>query len=692
MTSKEEIRQIIKAQILSLSIDEITLKSSKINEQLLSLPIINQAKSIALYASTTYEVQTLNLINIFLENKILVHLPKIINNHIELRQINSISQLFTESYNILEPDDPCILSNLDSIDVIILPCVGIDRQGNRIGHGKGFYDKFLSPHKNIPTICLAFQEQIIEKSPAEKHDIPIDIIITEDQIIFCKQNKTKIIDGKKLAQDLISIIKQTIYREQIQATLAVIQVGDNPASTLYVSMKQKACEEAGIKTTIFPLPDSTSQNDIEILLHQLNQRLDITGILVQLPLPNHLNTEKIINLVDPLKDIDGLSSTNRKNLKDGNEVLVCCTPKGILKLLEMSQISLTNKKVCLIGNGFLVGNPLACMLKNRNVVFFICDKDTKNIQEKTRQADIIITATGIPHLIDHNYLKQGAIIIDAGTAKLDQKVVGDVNFHNVLSKVEKITPVPGGVGPMTIATLMENIIESYNLQKQISSSINQSYFSSIAIVTSQESWFIPYAQKFEASLKNHKLNAKLFFKYEDIDNNPEVVFLLSCFSLVPSAELKKYKHNLVVHESSLPQGKGWAPLFWQILEGKNNIPIVLFEAAENIDAGPIYLRDTIALNGNELHDEIREIQAKKTLELCYNFLVNYSKIIPQKQTGIETFYPKRTPKQSELDPTKPLNDLFNQLRIASNDSYPAFFHHQGEKYIIKIIKEKNPSN
>lgn len=217
------------------------------------------------------------------------------------------------------------------------------------------------------------------------------------------------------------------------------------------------------------------------------------------------------------------------------------------------------------------------------------------------------------------------------------------------------------------------------------------FFSKVAIVTSKNSWFIPYAEQFVAKLKLGGADAALFHNYDEINNSPDVVFLLSCFSIVSAESLKKHKYNFVVHESALPQGKGWAPLFWQILEGKNIIPIVLFEATAQVDAGDIYLQDVIVLKGHELHDEIRAVQAEVTLFLCEKLLIEFPRIKPLKQIGEETFYPKRTPKDSELDSSKPLQDLFNQLRIASNEHYPAFFYHEGECYEL-LIRKKNASS
>ena len=199
----------------------------------------------------------------------------------------------------------------------------------------------------------------------------------------------------------------------------------------------------------------------------------------------------------------------------------------------------------------------------------------------------------------------------------------------------------------------------------------------IAVLTSSESWFVSYAHKIPKEIQ-----ADVYYSHNDIQNCYDIVFILSYFKLVPSNFLKKHKHNLVVHESDLPQGKGWAPLFWQILEGKNEITITLFEAVEKADAGDIYLQDKIVLSGYELHDEIREIQAQKTIELCKRFLTE--KPQPRPQKGKSSYYPKRTPLDSKLDINKSIKEQFNLLRIVDNDHYPAFFEIDGHRYVLKI--------
>jgi methionyl-tRNA formyltransferase len=211
-------------------------------------------------------------------------------------------------------------------------------------------------------------------------------------------------------------------------------------------------------------------------------------------------------------------------------------------------------------------------------------------------------------------------------------------------------------------------------------------FKKVAVLTSKNSWFVPYAKQFIKILKKKRLSAKLFFDHENISEEFEIVFILSYFKIIPKEFLLKRKHNLVVHESDLPKGKGWAPLFWQILEGKNEIPIVLIEAFERMDEGVIYIKDSILYEGHELHDEIREKQAKKTMDLCLRFIEEYENLKPIKQLGKGTIYKKRTTFDSELDINKTIKEQFNLLRIVNNEEFPAFFYHKGQRYIMKIYK------
>lgn len=211
----------------------------------------------------------------------------------------------------------------------------------------------------------------------------------------------------------------------------------------------------------------------------------------------------------------------------------------------------------------------------------------------------------------------------------------------------------------------------------------------IAVLTSKTSWFWAYSKKLVILLRKRRYKAKIFCRHEDIDETFEVVFMLSYFKIISEDFLKKHKHNLVVHESQLPAGRGWAPLFWQILERKNSIPIVLLEANKDADDGPIYIKNNIFLSGYELYNEIRRKQAEKTIELCLRFLSEYKRLKPLQQFGKPAFYRRRNPFDSRLDINKSIKDQFNLLRIVDNEEFPAFFKHKGKTYILKIFLKNN---
>lgn len=210
----------------------------------------------------------------------------------------------------------------------------------------------------------------------------------------------------------------------------------------------------------------------------------------------------------------------------------------------------------------------------------------------------------------------------------------------------------------------------------------------VAILTSKNSWFVPYGKGLVKRLEEANFKSELFFDACKVSDNFSIVFILSYFELLDEQFMKRHRHNLVVHESDLPKGKGWSPLFWQILEGKNKIPIVLFEASDKVDSGKILIKDYIILDGTELHDEVREKQANKTVDLCCSFLKKERSLIAVKQKGKSDFYKKRTSKDSELNINKTLKAQFNLLRICNNGDFPAFFKYKGETYILKIFREK----
>jgi len=209
----------------------------------------------------------------------------------------------------------------------------------------------------------------------------------------------------------------------------------------------------------------------------------------------------------------------------------------------------------------------------------------------------------------------------------------------------------------------------------------------IAILTSKESWFIPYAKELVRKIQKNGYSVKLFNSHEGIPKRYSIVFILSYFRVIEEKYLKSREHNLVVHESDLPKGRGWAPLFWQIIEGKNKIPIVLFEATKDLDAGEIYLKDEICLSGLELHDSIRKLQVDSTISLCLRFLMDYNKLKPEKQKGEKTNYKKRSPNDSKLDINKSIKSQFNLFRTVNNEKYPGFFEYKGKKYLLKIFED-----
>lgn len=274
-----------------------------------------------------------------------------------------------------------------------------------------------------------------------------------------------IIDGKKLAKKIKLKIKQEIAQNNLQATLAVILVGEDLASKIYVRHKNKACLALGIKSQSFKLPANTEEDELLKLIHKLNKDKKINGILVQLPLPKHINKNKIIESIDPNKDVDGFHPINVEKLKTSENCFLPCTPAGIMKLLEEYKINPKNKHAVVIGDSDIVGKPIAELLRLAGATVDVCNKKTKDLSSFTKQADILVSATGVKNLIKKEMLKPGVVVIDVGISHDEhKKIFGDVDFENVKNIASFITPVPGGVGPMTIAMLMQNCLKAYKSQ------------------------------------------------------------------------------------------------------------------------------------------------------------------------------------------------------------------------------------
>ena len=279
----------------------------------------------------------------------------------------------------------------------------------------------------------------------------------------------EIINGKEIAENILNNIKKEVESYDVKPTLAVIIVGCNPASKVYVKNKIKKSEFLGFNSILKELPENTTKEELLDVIKNLNEDKNVNGILLQLPLPKGLNEKDFLDEISPIKDVDGFTTYNSGKLFKGEKpYAVACTPKGIIKLLETKNINLEGKLAVVIGRSNIVGKPIAALLLQKNATVIQAHSKTKNLPEILKLADAIISATGKEEFIKGDMVKEGAVIIDVGiTRNKNGKLTGDVDFESVYNKVSYITPVPGGVGPMTIATLMENTLELYKLQKGI---------------------------------------------------------------------------------------------------------------------------------------------------------------------------------------------------------------------------------
>ena len=273
----------------------------------------------------------------------------------------------------------------------------------------------------------------------------------------------KILDGKAVSQRVKNALKEEtekfVEKYGIKPGLAVVIVGDDPASRVYVNSKKKACAEIGYYSEEHALPESTTEDELLSLVEKLNGDEKIHGILVQLPLPKHIDEEKIINAINPKKDVDAFHPVNVGKIMIGNFDFLPCTPAGVMELISDAGIDLTGKNCVVVGRSNIVGKPQAMLLLHKNATVTICHSKTKNIKEITKNADVLVAAVGRAQMFDGDYIKDGAVVIDVGMNRLEnKKLVGDVDFESAEKKASYITPVPGGVGPMTIAMLMKNTL------------------------------------------------------------------------------------------------------------------------------------------------------------------------------------------------------------------------------------------
>ena len=274
----------------------------------------------------------------------------------------------------------------------------------------------------------------------------------------------ELIDGKVISQTIKDELKSRVAelkRRGHGGSLAVIQVGNDPASSIYVKNKKKACEYIGIGSVSYELSENTSEAQLLKIIDELNNKPEIIGILVQLPVPAHINEDKIIRAISPKKDVDGFHVENVGALCVGERGFVSCTPAGVIQLLKRSNVEIAGRHCVVVGRSNIVGKPMALLMLRENATVTICHSKTQNLKEICKSADILIAAVGRPRMINHEYIKEGAVVIDVGIHRDENnKMCGDVDFDDVKDMVSKITPVPGGVGPMTIAMLMNNCVEA----------------------------------------------------------------------------------------------------------------------------------------------------------------------------------------------------------------------------------------
>lgn len=275
-----------------------------------------------------------------------------------------------------------------------------------------------------------------------------------------------ILDGKLVSKKIQEEIKKEVSELSKKPCLLVILVGDDQASQIYVSSKEKACKRVGMESKTIVLEENISQKELIKIIQKANEDKNINGILVQLPLPNHMNTKAVVGAIDPIKDVDGLHAVNQGKIMLGESGIVPCTPKGVIRLLDEYHVDLTGKNAIVIGRSILVGAPLAQLLLHKNATVTIAHSKTKNLKELCANMDVIISAVGKPKMITEDMVKEGAIIVDVGINRVLGTLVGDVDYLSVAPKTSRITPVPGGVGPMTIACLLENVLECYKLQNE----------------------------------------------------------------------------------------------------------------------------------------------------------------------------------------------------------------------------------
>lgn len=275
-----------------------------------------------------------------------------------------------------------------------------------------------------------------------------------------------ILDGFRTAEVIRKKIFEEVSNIDQTITLAIILVGQSPSSLIYIQNKQKACEEVGMKSIVYNFDENISQKEIISKIEECNNNKEINGILVQMPLPNHLEAEVILNAISHYKDVDGLGLENQGKLMKGQDCIVPATALGVITLLKNNSVDIAGKNVVVVGRSVLVGRPLALLFLKENATVTIAHSKTTNLKDVTKRADILVVAIGKPKFVTEDMVKRDAVVVDVGINRVTGKIVGDVDFDKVKEVANMISPVPKGVGPMTIACLLENVLDCYKLQKK----------------------------------------------------------------------------------------------------------------------------------------------------------------------------------------------------------------------------------
>jgi len=405
------------------------------------------------------------------ENKKVI-LPKTNKDNFSMtiHKIDNLSEdLEKGAFEIMEPKKDCLEINKEDIDIVFVPGVAFDLAGNRLGHGLGYYDRFLEDLNGIK-VGIAYDFQIVDSIKVKSHDMPMDYVITEKRVIKTNQKQNKmgqLLSGKEVSEKILMGLKEKVEKLEDKPTLAIVSIGEDSASKIYIKKKLKTAEKIGVKARHYKLNEETEEDELLGLIEKLNNDENVDGFIVQLPLPKQINENKVIDSINPKKDVDGFHAINMGKiflgLSDEEKDMIPATPYGIMKIIEHYNLDLEGKKAVVIGRSNIVGKPITQLLLMKNATVTMVHSRTKDVAEHTKAADIIVVAVGKEKLLTSEMIKEGAIIIDVGMNQTEEgKIVGDVDFENVKERASFITPVPGGIGPMTVTMLLYNLVKAHN--------------------------------------------------------------------------------------------------------------------------------------------------------------------------------------------------------------------------------------